>query len=65
MLIPGSCDIGFLCSKLQIKANELYNMNFQNYDFETQVDRPEEKSKVDEGVDKSASVDENVHTWLV
>ena len=55
MFIHGSCDIGFLCSNMQIETNDmLYNMELKNHDFETHSERHEEKSKVEEGVDKSA-----------
>ena len=61
MFIPGSCDIGFLCSNMQIEANNAsYDMELKNQDFETQVERHEGKSKFEEGVDKSSSVDGNV-----
>ena len=55
MFIPGSCDIGFLCSNMRIEANNAsYNMELKNHDFETQIDRHEKNSKVEEVVDKSA-----------
>ena len=54
MFIPGSCDIGFLCSNMRIEANNAcYDMQFKNQDFETQVERHEEISKFEAGVDKS------------
>ena len=54
MFIPGSCDIGFLCSNMRIEAhNPSYDMELKNQDFETQVKRHEEISKFEEGVDKS------------
>ena len=57
MFIPGSCDIGFLCSNMRIEANNAsYDMELKNQDFETQVERHEEIRKFEEGVDKSALV---------
>jgi hypothetical protein len=54
MFIPGSCDIGFLCSNKWIEANNArYDIELKNQDFETQVERHEEISKFEEGVDKS------------
>ena len=54
MFIDGFCDIRFLCSKMRIKVlDAVYNMEFKNHDFETQVGRHEEKGKDKEGVDKS------------
>ena len=40
-------------------------MELKNKDFETQVETHEEKSNFEEGVDKSATMNENVHRWLV
>ena len=55
MFIPGSCDIGFLCSNMQIEANNpSYDMELKNQDFESQVERHEEITKFEEGVEKSA-----------
>ena len=55
MFIPGSCDIGFLCSNMRIEANNAsYDMELENQDFETKVERHDELSKFEEGVDKSA-----------
>ena len=55
MIIPGSCDIGFLCSNMRIEApNNSYDMQLKNRDFETQVERHEEISKLEKGVEKSA-----------
>ena len=66
MFIPGSCDIGLLCSNIRIKAsNASYDIELKNQDFETKVKRHEEKTKFEEGVDKSSSMNENVHRWLV
>ena len=66
MFIPGSCDIGFLCSNMRIEANNTcYDMELKNQDFETQVERHEEISKVGEGVEKSRQVNLNIHTWRV
>ena len=54
MFIPGSCDIGFLCSNMRIEANNAsYDMEFKNQDFETQVERHDEITKFEEGVEKS------------
>ena len=54
MFIPGSCDIGFLCSKMRIEANNAsYDIELQNRDFETQVERHEEIRIFEEGVEKS------------
>ena len=53
MFIPGSCDIGFLCSNMRIEANYAsYDTELKNQDFETEVERHEEISKFHEGVDK-------------
>ena len=53
--MPGSCDIGFLCSNLRIEArNASYDIELKNQDFETQVERHEEISKLEEGVEKSS-----------
>ena len=55
MFIPGSCDIGFLCSNMSIKANNAwYDMELKNDDFETQVERDEEESIVEEVVDNNS-----------
>ena len=40
-------------------------MELKNHDFETQVERHEQKSKFEEGVDNSSSMIENVHRWFV
>jgi hypothetical protein len=54
MFIPGSCDIEFLCSNTWIEANYAsYDIQLKNQDFETQVERHEEITKFEEGVDKS------------
>ena len=54
MFISGSCDIGFLCSNMQIEANNAtYDMELKNQEFETQVERHDENSKLEEGVEKS------------
>ena len=38
MFIPGSCDIGFLCSNMRIEANNAsYDIELKNQDFDTQV----------------------------
>ena len=66
IFIPRSCDIGFLCSNMRIEAsNASYAIEVKNQDFETQVERHEEITKFEEGVEKSACVNLNVHTWLV
>ena len=42
MFIPGSYDIGFLCSNMRIEANNAsYDMELKNQEFETQVERYE------------------------
>ena len=57
MFIPGPCDIGFKCSKMRIEANNAtYDMELKNQDFETQIDRHEEITKLEEGVEKSPRV---------
>ena len=54
MVIPGSCDIGFLCSNMRIEANNAsFDIELKNQDFETQVVRHEENSKFEEGLEKS------------
>ena len=54
MVIPGSCDIGFLCSNMRIETNKAsYDIELKNQDFETQAERHEEISKFEAGVDKS------------
>ena len=51
MFIPGSCDIGFLCSNMRIEANNAsYDMELKNHDFETQVESHDEITKFEEGV---------------
>ena len=55
MFIPGSCDIGFLCSNMGLEANYAGSyMEVKNHDFEMQIKRHEENSKADEVVDKSS-----------
>ena len=55
MVIPASCDIGFLCSNMRNEANNAsYYIELKNREFETQVERHEEISKFEEGVKKSA-----------
>ena len=57
MFIPGPRDIGFQCSNIRIEANKAsYDMEIKNQDFETEVERHEELSKLEEKVEKSASV---------
>ena len=54
MFIPGSCDIGFLCSNLRIEANNAsYVIELKNKGFEAQVERHDEISIFAEGVEKS------------
>ena len=54
MFIPGSCDIGFLRSNMRIEANNArYDIELKNQDFETQVERHEEISLFEDGVEKS------------
>ena len=54
MFIPGSCDIGFLCSNMGIQSNKAsYDIELKNQDFETQVEIHEEISKFEEVVDKN------------
>ena len=66
MIIDGSCDIGFWCLNMRIEGKEVvYNIELKNQDFETQVERHEEKSDFEEGIDKSSSMNENGHRWLV
>ena len=49
MSIPGSCEIGFLCSNMRIESNNAsYDMELKNQDFETQVERHEEITKFEE-----------------
>ena len=56
MFIPGSCDIGFLCSNMSMEANNAsYDIELKNQDFETQVERHDEINIFEEGVEKSAS----------
>ena len=53
MVIPGSCDIRFLCSNIRIESNNpSYDIELKNQDFETQVERHEEVSKFEEGLEK-------------
>ena len=55
MFIPGSCEAGLLCSKIRIEANNSsYDMELKNQYFETQVERHEEISKLEEGGEKNA-----------
>ena len=54
MFIPGSCDIGFLCSNMRIEAHNVsYDIKLKNPDFETQDERHDEISIFGEGVEKS------------
>ena len=62
LFIDGSCFIGFWCLNLRIEANKSsYDIELKNHDFETEVERHEEKSYFEEGVDKSSSMNESVH----
>ena len=45
--------------------NASHDMEFTTKDFETPVQRHEENGKLEKVLDKSALVNENVHTWLV
>ena len=54
MFIPGSCDIGYLCSNMRIEANNAsYDMELKNQDFETHLERHEKISKFEERLQKS------------
>ena len=54
MFIPGSCDVGFLCSNMRIEANHAsYDMELKNQDFEAQVERYDGITKHEEGVERS------------
>ena len=65
MFIPGTCDIGYLCSNMRSEdTNASYDIELKNQDFETHVERHEEISML-EVVEKSVSVNLNVHTWHV
>ena len=49
MFIPGSCNIGFLCSNMLMEANKAsYDIELKNQDFETQVERHDEITKFEE-----------------
>ena len=66
MFIPGLCDIEFLCSSIQIEPkNASYDMDLKSRDFDTQVERHDKNSNLEEGFEKSRLVNENVHPWLV
>ena len=55
--IPGSCDIGFQCSNMRIETNNTSDdMELRNQDFKTQVERHEEFTKLEEGVEKRPRV---------
>ena len=57
MVIPGSCDIGFLWSNMQIEVNNAsYDIELTNYNFKTEAERHEESNKFEEVVEKSTSV---------
>ena len=54
MVIPRSCDIGFLCSNMRIEANNAsYDIELKIQEFETQVERHEEITKFEEGLEKT------------
>ena len=54
MFIPRSCDIGFLCSNMRNEANNAsYDIELKNEDFDTLVERHDEISIFEEGVEKS------------
>ena len=66
MFLDGLCDIGFWCLNLRIEGNEYsHDMELKNQDLKTQVERHKVKSKFKEAVDKSATMNENVHRILV
>ena len=53
-------------SEVQMEPNDaLYHIGLKNHDFETHVERHEEKSNVEKVVDISAYVNENVHISLL
>ena len=55
MFIPGSCDIGLLCSNMRFEANNAsYDMELKNHDFETRVEIHEGKTQAEDVVDKTA-----------
>ena len=57
MFIPSSCDIGFSCSNMRFKANNVsYDIEFKNQDFQTQIERHDQISKFEEVVEKRALV---------
>ena len=54
MFIPSECDIGFLCTNMRIEANNASSdMELKNQDFETQVERHDKISKLEEVVERS------------
>jgi hypothetical protein len=54
MFISGECEIGFLCPNMRIEANNAsYDMKLKNQDSETQVERHDEITKFEQGVEKS------------
>ena len=54
MFIPGTCDIGYLCSNMRIEDNNArYDIELKHRDFETQVERHDEINIFKEGVEKS------------
>ena len=54
MVIPGSCEIGFLCSNMRVEANNAsYDMELKDQDFQSQVERHDEITIFEEGVEKS------------
>ena len=57
MVIPGLCDIGFLCSNMRIEVNNAsYDIELKIENFKTEPERHDEISKFEEVVEKSASV---------
>ena len=66
MIIDGSCDIRYRCLNSRFEANEVvYNIEWKNKDFESQVERHKERNKLEEGVEWSSSTNEKLHRWLV
>ena len=54
MFIPGSCDPRFFCSNMRIEDNNAsYDMELKHQDLETQTERHDEISKLEEGVERS------------
>jgi hypothetical protein len=54
MFISRECDIVLLCLNMRIEPNNAsYDMELKNQDFETQVERHDEISTHEQGVEKS------------